>query len=121
MFRQFFRNLGLLYIYRGPNLQICDAQQVYFVWKMQFYLCIRQLGADGYDEAISDDPQLAAEIPLGVLNEEDLAGCCAVFSGYQAIINPRIYSYNAAWKQIWERQYVVFTDLSVKKTSTGDS
>jgi hypothetical protein len=118
-FRQFFWNLGLLHIQRGPNLQIDDPQQIYFARKMQFDLCIRELGADGYDEAIFDDTEAAAEMALGVLNEENLTGCCAICSGYPGIVHSRIDSDDAARKQVGEGQCVVIADLCVEKCSTG--
>src|SRR6266852_7507436 len=115
MFRQFFRSLGLLYIQRGPNLQIHRAQKIYFVRKTQFDLCIRQLRADGYDEPTFDRAQAAAEMSLRVLNKENLTGWCALFPRYPVIVHSRIYSDDAARKQIWKGQCVVIADLCVEK------
>jgi hypothetical protein len=86
---------------------------------MQFDLCIRELGADGYDEAIFDDTEAAVEMALGVLNEENLTGCCAICSGYPGIVHSRIDSDDAARKQVGEGQCVVIADLCVEKCSTG--
>ena len=88
---------------------------------MKFDLCIRKLGADGYDDGISDNAHLAAKITFRVFKEKNLPGCCAIFPEDHVPIYSRVYADDATRKQVRKRQCIVFTDLGIEKPLIGHS